>query len=99
MSRINYQTIQNGMFIKIKPALIIVAATLLLSMTIPQSAIGYMFGKRFDTTRDFSCCKGDQLYVHHYYTFNFFWVESGSGFTSEPVGKPAKGGCNIQCDD
>ncbi|MDE3142710.1 MAG: hypothetical protein KGL19_01060 [Bacteroidota bacterium] len=58
-----------------------------------------MFGKHYKNSMDFTCCKGDQLYVHHYFTSNMFWVEVGSGYTVEPIGKPTPGGCNIQCDE
>ena len=58
-----------------------------------------MFGKKFNSSLDFTCCKGDQLYTHHYYSSKLFWVEVGSGYTEEPVGKPTAGGCNIQCGE
>ena len=58
-----------------------------------------MFGKNFKSSQDFTCCKGDQLFVHHYYTSNLFWVEIGNGYTIEPVGSPTPGGCNIQCGE
>ena len=87
------------MFSRIKPLLIVIAATFVLSFTIPQSYIGYMFGRRYDSTKDFTCCKGDQLYAHHFFVSKFFWVESGSGYATEAVGKPNPGGCNVQCSE
>lgn len=86
------------MMIKMKHLLIGLAAAVTLVVTLPPSTTGYMFGKKYDTQRDFSCCKGDQLYAHHYYSFRLFWVNAGTGYTDEAIGKPVDGGCNIQCD-
>lgn len=50
------------------------------------------------SSKDYSCCVGDQLYIYHYYTSYFLWIPTGSGYTSgEPIGEPSPGGCNIQC--
>ena len=86
------------MIIKMKPIFIGIAIAVVLILTLPASSTGYMFGKKYDTQRDFSCCKGDQLYAHHYYSLHFFWVKTGTGYTDEAIGKPVSGGCNIQCD-
>ena len=87
------------MFTKLKFnfGLVLVAITI-VSFTILAPTTS-MFGRSFKNTKDFTCCKGDQLYYHHYYVKRFFWVEIGSGYTVEPVGKPTPGGCNIQCTD
>ncbi len=58
-----------------------------------------MFGKHYNEKKDFSCCKQDQLVLHHYYTVNVFWVEVADGYTEENTGKKSVGGCNIQCTD
>ncbi|MBS1591399.1 MAG: hypothetical protein JSR12_07355 [Bacteroidetes bacterium] len=47
---------------------------------------------------DYTCCKGNQLYVHHFYTKQFFWAEVGSGYETEPIGGKADG-CNIECGE
>lgn len=75
-------------------------AIALFSLTLViSSATSYakMFGKSYDSSRDYSCCVGDQLYIFHHYTTHFFWIRTGSGYESEPIGNPSPGGCNIQC--
>lgn len=54
------------------------------------------FGKKFNVSKDFTCCKGSQLYIHHFYTYHLFGVKVNSGYTEEAIGK-ATDGCNIQC--
>ncbi len=75
-------------------ALIIV---FLITITSPVS-YGKMFGKSYDSNRDYSCCDGDQLNIHHYYTTHFFFFETGSGYSTEPIGnQTAPGQCQPQC--
>jgi hypothetical protein len=83
--------------LKLNVALVVtVLALVTLTVTAPYTN---MFGKRYKNDLNYSCCKGDQLYVHHYYTTHLFWVEVGSGYTVEAVGNPVPGGCNIQCSE
>ena len=56
-----------------------------------------MFGKHYKESKDFACCKKDQLVLHHYYTVNVFWVEVSEGYTEENTGKAIPGGCDIKC--
>ena len=58
-----------------------------------------MFGKHYNDKKDFSCCKQDQLVLHHYYTVNVFWLEVADGYTEEKTGKKSVGGCDIKCTD
>ncbi len=58
-----------------------------------------MIGKHYDTRKDFSCCKNDQLVLHHYYTVNVFFIEVADGYTEENTGKVSVGGCDIRCND
>ena len=58
-----------------------------------------MFGKHYDNRKDFSCCKKDQLVLHHYYTMNVFWVAVADGYTEENTGKSSVGGCDIRCTE
>jgi len=37
--------------------------------------------------------------VHKYYNFTILFISVDSGFDVEPIGKPIKGGCLIQCDE
>ncbi|MFY8126752.1 MAG: hypothetical protein ACOVMM_00115 [Chitinophagaceae bacterium] len=57
------------------------------------------FGKSYNSNKDFTCCKGNQLVVHHFYVFRLFGIKTHTGYTEEAVGKPNVEGCNIQCLD
>lgn len=86
------------MFSRIKTTVALVfVALVLVSFTVlnPSST---MFGRHFIADKDFTCCKGDQLYIHHYYEKKVFWVTTDAGYTVEPLGKPTTG-CNVQCDE
>lgn len=74
-------------------------AILFLNFTLPQPFRGHILGKVHVHEKDFTCCKGDQLMVHHYYNFTILFVNVDSGYDIEPIGKPNKGGCIIQCDE
>ncbi len=56
-----------------------------------------MFGKQYNKNMDFSCCKKNQIVLHHYYTTRVFWVSLNKGYDLEPIGKPSSG-CNVSCD-
>jgi len=58
-----------------------------------------MFGKHYNQTKDFVCCKANQLVTHHYFTLNVFWIAISDGFTLENTGKPSPEGCDIKCKD
>ena len=58
-----------------------------------------MFGKHYDNRKDFSCCKHNQLVIHHYYKFNVLYVPVYDGYTQENVGKSEANGCDIRCTD
>jgi hypothetical protein len=87
------------MFTKFKFNLAIVCLSLFLLAFTSLAPSSSMFGKKYHSKLDFTCCKGDQLYVHHFYTKQFFWVEVNNGYDIEPIGKPSAEGCNIQCED
>ncbi len=57
-----------------------------------------MFGKHYNQNQDFTCCKGNQLVLHHFYNTRVFWVNVNSGYVLEPIGKPTEG-CNVSCGD
>lgn len=56
-----------------------------------------IFGKNYNLSKDFSCCMGDKLVIHHYYTVNILWMEVTNGYTKEIISKPNAGGCVIRC--
>ncbi len=56
-------------------------------------------GKFFYPEKDFVCCKGNQLYMHHYYTLRLIGVEVTRGYKIEAIGKPSADGCNVQCSN
>jgi len=73
----------------------LVAITVAMAITSPYTN---MFGKQYNSNMDFSCCKNNQLVIHHYYTTKAFWVTLNKGYALEPVGKPSTD-CNITCDE
>ncbi len=87
------------MFAHIKsPLAIIAVAGIILTATI-TSPFTKMFGKYYHDSKDFSCCKKDQLVIHHYYTVNVFWMQVSEGYTEENTGKSLIGECNIKCSE
>ena len=83
------------MLTKLKFAAAVVAVSVAAAITSPYTE---MFGKHFNPNQDFSCCKNNQLVIHHYYTTRMFWVSINNGYEIEPVGKPSPG-CNVSCDE
>lgn len=77
---------------------VILAATVLLTATLAAPYTN-LVGKKYNVALDFSCCKGDQLYIHHYYTQQFLGLRLSDGYTIEAIGKPVSGGCNVQCSE
>ena len=55
-------------------------------------------GKNYNASKDFICCKGNQLLLHRYYTNSFFWIKFNSGFVIEQINTNAAG-CNVVCSD
>ena len=56
-----------------------------------------MVGKQYNKNMDFSCCKNNQLIIHHYYQTKLFFAIINYGYDLEPVGKPSAA-CNISCE-
>jgi len=87
------------LFSTLKQTLIIgIIASALLSFTVirPQHT---MFGKDFNTDKDYTCCKNGQLYIHHFYEQKVFWISTDAGYVEEPVGNIDAEGCNIECEN
>ena len=82
--------------LKLNVALITVNA-LIVSLFIFGS-FSSMFGQHYKKSLDYSCCKGDQLVINHYYSVKIFWVDVATGYTLEPTGKAWPGGCNVKCN-
>ncbi len=77
-----------------------VAVLLLCTLLTTSTVVSYakMFGREYDSSRDYSCCVGNQMYIFHAYTSHFFWFVTGTGFEPVPVGNPtADGQCTFQC--
>lgn len=83
--------------LKLSTALFAVSA-LVITATI-TAPLTNMFGKHYKKSQDYSCCKGDQLIIYHYYTFKFLWADVTTGYTLEPSGKAMPGGCNVKCNN
>ena len=58
-----------------------------------------IFGKFYNVKKDFTCCKGENLIIHHYYTVNILWLEVADGYTEEKSIKVGLGGCAIHCSE
>ena len=85
------------MLIKPKLSIALIATTALIITATVTAPYSKMFGKQYNKNQDFVCCKGNQLYIHHYYSGRVFWVEVTTGYDEEPIGKPSEDGCNIKC--
>lgn len=72
---------------------LIVAST--IGVTASESFAGWFFGRKYDSSRDYTCCTGGQLYIHHYYETRFFGFTTGSDYSLEPIGEP--GSCDTEC--
>jgi hypothetical protein len=57
------------------------------------------FGLKYDNTKDFVCCKNNQLVMHHYFRFNVLCIPVYDGYTEENMGKPDANACDIRCND
>jgi len=91
-----YQTLPSR-FSKFKLNILIIFISTTLVIAIVTAPYTKMFGRNFNSHKDFTCCKNNQLYTHHYYTERAFWIKIGEGYTEEAIGKPNAGGCNIEC--
>jgi len=80
---------------KLKAAALIVGISVALAITSPYTQ---MFGKIYNRDQDFSCCKNNQVILHHFYTTKVLWMNLASGYELEPVGKQTAG-CNVSCDE
>jgi hypothetical protein len=83
--------------LKIKTTALLIGITVFMA-SISTSSVK-MFGKLYQQDKDFSCCKADQLVIHHFYKLNVFWIPVSEGYTEENTGKAAPGGCNIHCTE
>ncbi len=80
---------------RINVIVILIAVTVVFATV--TSSYTEMIGKFYNTAKDYTCCKNDQLYAYHYYSIKFFWLKTAQGYTAEAIGKPTPGGCDIQC--
>jgi hypothetical protein len=86
------------MFTKLKLNTAFIAVTAIVVTASITAPFTNMFGKHYKKEKDYSCCKGDQLVINHYYTIKFLWADVSTGYTIEPTGKELPGGCNIKCN-
>jgi hypothetical protein len=89
----------NPMFAKLKLNVAIISIAALIVTATVTAPYTKMFGKHYNNNQDYTCCKGDQLVAHHYYTVNVLWLTVSDGYTDEVIGKPQPGECNIKCND
>ena len=52
----------------------VATAGLIFSATI-TSPFSQIFGRHFNETNDYACCKNNQLVINHYYSVNIFWLK------------------------
>lgn len=82
--------------LKVNTIIVFTAITLLtITITAPTTD---MFGKQYKSSMDFTCCIGDQVFLHHYYSEYVFGIHIKNGYTSELVSVSTTGGCNIKCE-
>ena len=83
---------------KIRRSTSVALISLTLITSTATATYAKMFGRSFDSSHDYSCCDGNQLFIYHYYTNHFFFFKTGSGYDSEPIGnETAPGQCQPQC--
>ena len=88
------------MLINLKMNAAAIAITGLIVFATITAPLTKIFGKNYNNSKDFSCCKGDHLVIHHYYTFNVLWVEVADGYTEEQTPqKEEAGACVIKCTE
>lgn len=80
--------------VKLNLVIVFVSITVITATTLVPNF--KMFGKSFKPGMDYTCCKGNQLYIHHFYTKQFFFAEMGSGYETEAI-EGSTDGCNLQC--
>jgi hypothetical protein len=86
------------MFSKLKINFTVITIAAAFATIIVSAPLTDMFGKHYNKNNDYSCCKNNQMTIHHYYTTRVFWITLGSGYDLEPIGKPSEG-CNVACDE
>ena len=87
------------MLLNLKMNVIAIAITGMIMTATITAPLTKIFGKNYNNSKDFSCCKGDHLVMHHYYTFNVMWIEVADGYTEEVTRKAEIGGCVIRCQE
>ena len=88
------------MLLNLKMNVAAIAITGLIVFSTITAPLTKIFGKNYNNAKDYSCCKGNQLVIHHYYTFDVFWVEVADGYTEELTAqKEAPGACVIKCNE
>ena len=87
------------MLTNLKMNVLAIAMTSMIMTATITAPLTKIFGKNYNNSKDFSCCKGDHLVMHHYYTFNVMWIEVADGYTEEVTGKSEIGGCVIRCQE
>ena len=85
------------MLINMKTNIVSITIFIMLVTATISTPFFKIFGKNYNNTKDFSCCVGDRLVIHHYYTLNILWIEVADGYTNEVIGHSDARGCVIRC--
>jgi hypothetical protein len=85
------------MLIQQKQNLIVVSAAFVIVVLTVAAPYTKMFGRIYDHSKEFYCCKGGQLYLHRYYKQKFCWINISQSYSDSAIGKPSGTGCNIDC--
>jgi len=84
---------------KFKYGLFPLVLSVIFSISTISSPYTRVFGKYFNKSKDFICCKSNNLILHHYYSINIFWIEVYDGYSDEVIGKSVSNGCAITCNN
>jgi len=82
-----------------KIAFFFILPVCMVSFCLPQPYCGFIFGKDYNSERDFTCCKNNHLIIHHYYHYKVFFVNVNDGYDTESLNKANSGYCNISCEN
>jgi len=92
---INYKT----MFLKPKINFLGFAAGVALVTAMVTLPFTSLAGKKFNSTQDFSCCMGNKLVVHHFYTQQILGIALSKGYDLEVVQVAQPQQCPIVCSE
>ena len=74
-------------------------SVIVLLLLIIQLITGTIFGKQYDSYKDYSCCNNKILLLHHYYDYHLFWIAIYNGYDVEAYKSKETNNCYTLCSD